>query len=371
MPQRNVYNVTLTAGSSSFCCPKPFFLFLPLQNSKMDSKTELSYLFNKLESWKEASLRDFSKIVNSHRSSINKGVGDLVEEVCDLKAQLSVITKERNDLLDKVDVLGGEIIELRDKLPREKSLPDHRENHDEGGLEVDRVVMEVLGIKEDYVGGTHYSSGHEQVDYENVEDPIKTDLQIPEPIQSKTVEIKAKDMKWHQDTIPFEDNNISKDHKLQRKGIIQEVSHKLNCELCPYQTPNGKPSLKLHISQMHKVNTHKCPECTFASSRKSQLKNHIEAVHDKTRKFVCTECGYAASRIYDLKNHTKNVHTTGAKKFKCEQCPYTTAYPADLKRHIRGVHENIRDRFCEDCGYATSDASTLKRHRKKCPFINR
>ena len=159
----------------------------------MDSKTELSYLFNKLDSWKEASLREFSKIVNSHRSNINNGVNDLVEEVCDLKARLSVITKERNDLLDKVDVLGGEIMELSDKLTREKSFPDPDENHAQGGLEMDRVVMEVLGMKEEYVGGTH-----EEADYENVEDPINPDVEIPQQVQSKTCEKKAQDVKWHQ-----------------------------------------------------------------------------------------------------------------------------------------------------------------------------
>ena len=164
---------------------------------------------------------------------------------------------------------------------------------------------------------------------------------------------------------------LSEDHKIQSESIIQEAAQILNCELCPYETSNGKSSLKLNVSQMHKVNSHKCPECGFAPSQKSQLKAHIEGVHKKIKKFVCTNCGYAASRIYDLRNHTKVVHTTGAKKYKCEQCPYTTAYKGDLKRHTKGAHENIRDLFCEDCRYTTSDASTLKRHRKKCAFINR
>ena len=84
----------------------------------MDSQTEVRNLFNKLHSWRETSQREFSHIIEAYSVRVNKGVDVLVEEVCYLKAELSVIKEERNDLLGRVGSLSGEVNQLRDKLDR-------------------------------------------------------------------------------------------------------------------------------------------------------------------------------------------------------------------------------------------------------------
>ena len=75
--------------------------------------TNTLVLFQKLTLWKEKSQELFSIIMNSHSTSITNGITDLVKEVCDLKDQLSVITKERNDLNEIVDNLSDEIRQLK------------------------------------------------------------------------------------------------------------------------------------------------------------------------------------------------------------------------------------------------------------------
>lgn len=68
----------------------------------MGSQSELGNFFEKLNMWREESHREFSNILHYHGSSINKGINHLVEEVSDLKVKLSVITRERNHLLETV-----------------------------------------------------------------------------------------------------------------------------------------------------------------------------------------------------------------------------------------------------------------------------
>ena len=96
----------------------------------MDSQIELRNLFDKLRSWREESQREFSNIIVNHSSSINQGINSLIEEVCNLKEKLLIITSERNDLLETVDNLSGQNQELIAKLRTVQLLRNPEENYD-------------------------------------------------------------------------------------------------------------------------------------------------------------------------------------------------------------------------------------------------
>ena len=83
---------------------------------KKDCRDEARVVFEKLNSWREESNRQFSDIINSHCSSIDRGITDLVSEVSCLQDKLSVTRKERNVLLGTVANLNGEIRQLNAKL---------------------------------------------------------------------------------------------------------------------------------------------------------------------------------------------------------------------------------------------------------------
>ena len=96
-------------------------------NGDQDWQTEVWNLFKNLNSWQEESNNQFSNIINSYDKSIKKGIGELAQEVCDLKTQLSeatkvyrenytTITDERNVLLETVKNLNDEIRQLNAKL---------------------------------------------------------------------------------------------------------------------------------------------------------------------------------------------------------------------------------------------------------------
>ena len=44
------------------------------------------------------------------------------------------------------------------------------------------------------------------------------------------------------------------------------------------------------------------------SEQKSQLKTHVESVHDRKKPFSCTLCDHTSSRTGDLNRHIKTLH---------------------------------------------------------------
>ena len=86
------------------------------QEQEEDCLSEVRNVFEKLNSWKKQSQRQFTSIIDSHNVSITKGVSGLIEEVVDLRAELSIIKKEKNILIDTVDSLNNEISQLKSRL---------------------------------------------------------------------------------------------------------------------------------------------------------------------------------------------------------------------------------------------------------------
>ena len=75
----------------------------------MDYQGEMGHFLEKLSIWREESQRELSKIIQFNGGSVNKGIHELVEEVNELKAELSIIKKERNGLLETVNNLSNDI----------------------------------------------------------------------------------------------------------------------------------------------------------------------------------------------------------------------------------------------------------------------
>ena len=92
-----------------------------MSSNQNNCHDEVRALFRKLRSWQKESQGEFAKIMNSQSQNINKGINDLVEEVSDLRTQLSTMTKERGDLLGIIDNLTDENNQLRAELEQSKA----------------------------------------------------------------------------------------------------------------------------------------------------------------------------------------------------------------------------------------------------------
>ena len=63
----------------------------------------------------------------------------------------------------------------------------------------------------------------------------------------------------------------------------------------------------------------------------------------------------------DIKRHLEQVHE-GRKKFKCENCGKEYTEKKGLLVHIKRIHDNIRDEQCNQCGKLFFTKEVLKGH---------
>ena len=73
---------------------------------------------------------------------------------------------------------------------------------------------------------------------------------------------------------PCEEETEDSEHMNFTKGDINEFP----CPKCE-SSFNRKSNLKAHVESIHENKWHKCPHCDHISGQKSNLKNHIESIH--------------------------------------------------------------------------------------------
>ena len=100
-----------------------------MNEARRACQSEMKEVFDKLISLREESYRQFSDIIDSHNSSVSKGINDLVNEVYDLRAELSLVRKEKSVLIETVDNLNVEIRQLgalllsAERSPKAEEIP--------------------------------------------------------------------------------------------------------------------------------------------------------------------------------------------------------------------------------------------------------
>ena len=103
-----------------------------------------------------------------------------------------------------------------------------------------------------------------------------------------------------------------------------------------------------------------CDQCNKQYSRKDNLKQHIDTVHEgKKSVFACDHCNKQYSQKGHLNQHIASVHD--GKKFDCDQCNKQFYYKTHLNRHIASVHDGKKSE-CDQCNKQFLDKGNLKRH---------
>jgi len=93
--------------------------------------------------------------------------------------------------------------------------------------------------------------------------------------------------------------------------------------------------------------------------------------------YTCEQCGKICWKSYRLKQHIETIHDK-IKKYKCDTCGLLFVAKSRLIRH-RDVHKAAPDLICNICQKAFRHRTTFYRHRKihsgvkpyKCPVCNR
>ena len=307
----------------------------------MDPQSSSLHFFEELSTWREESHREFSNIITTHSSSINKGINALVEEVSELKIKLSVVTKERNDLLETVHNLSNDIRQRNAELPCADPLLEAEEERS--------PRPEVIYDKEKNVEVSSINSEND--------DPDEITL-------NKFADV---------DNVDHVQDNVNQENQSDKETIGQIERGEVSMD--------SKPSKSLQYESEYSKDTiyddtnHVCPECIFPFSTSENLEIHTKNVHPNVevishrqsikpradKKFKCEKCPYRSSRPDYIKNHTKAVHEK-IRNHVCGECGYAASQKGHLNKHIKSVHENIRNHFCGECGYAASQNWVLKRH---------
>ena len=356
-------------------------------------------LLQKLTSWSKARQESqiwLDNLLAAYDGRFEKGIVALGDEVKDLKDQLSVVTRERNDLEDINKGLTDQIRQQRDKFAMFKTLlemesdEDHikasqqgngskdTDGNDEFTSESNEDFKEEVKLEEfthdsmDCIGIGKPENEHENDFYEKLSNsqriiyrnmlekrqPLSANRHKEEEnIKDYTESLNDNSTPKASDPVVISVIRTSKD----TNNLDEKTKKQFFCDLCPYSS-TIKKTLRAHKERVHdKIKKFACDDCDYAVHAKSDLKKHIEGVHARIR-HICAECEKSFSQKAYLREHHIAVHSNEGHKLKCGSCPYTTANKKNLREHKERVHDKMKKYACEECDYAVHAKSDLKKH---------
>ena len=149
--------------------------------------SEVRKLFKDLGSWREdpcwrkESLQRFSTIINSHSTSINKAINELIKEQCDVQDQLSDMTKERDDLMATLNNLScdhGKLNRIRYVAQSDQNPKEHHQSVTQGveipdTKELDAEKPTIGHQNKDQAESDVYGEMNDLSKWQHVQDPLK------------------------------------------------------------------------------------------------------------------------------------------------------------------------------------------------------
>ena len=283
----------------------------------MDSRTEVRSFIQKLNSWREDSQREFTNIVDSYSDSINKSIDDFAE-------QLSVITGERNELLEKVDNLNVEVREMRAKKTNAQPVTESESDLNKDTLEEVNSskfdVREAKGRLPDVQPVPESESQHNKDSLKKVNNPKFQPVDTDELVDGKLLIISED---------PEQEESVKDEQNVQEESINELI--KAECNLA---ISTGE-DLKIDLNNFP-IKSEMSEEC---SALNGEIKDQLEL-----KECVVQKDG--------LIHRSKSVQKD--KKLKCDQCPFGATRKSTLKIHIRRKHEKSRNHVCKDCGYTAA-----------------
>ena len=128
-----------------------------------------------------------------------------------------------------------------------------------------------------------------------------------------------------------------------------------HCDKCDYVTSNPS-SLLNHIKAVHeKVKRFHCDLCDYACYYGYDLKKHKQ-FHENNPLFEGKQHLWTTNK---LQNKNSNHEE------KCNLCDFTVKNPFALKQHIESVHEKVKKYYCDVCNFGFYHSFGLKKHYKR------
>lgn len=104
--------------------------------------------------------------------------------------------------------------------------------------------------------------------------------------------------------------------------------------------------------------------CEASRTSHQAMKDHVDSVHLKIKKFECTICDYKCSLKQCLTSHMRGIHNQGREQIPCpyEGCSVRRLSNSAIQLHVDSVHLKIKKHFCHLCQYSCCDSNSLRIH---------
>ena len=297
---------------------------------KMDCGSEAKALLDELILWKEESHRQISTIMESHGSNIKTGIRELEEEVISLKAEISLLRKERTVLLDTVGNLNSEIKHLNIKFQTLPELDKEFNYRTSVGENHDTEMYEAKCENQDTDNGLDCEVGDKSVD-ECVLDASINEQEKSESTNGSLTLDSFIDESGNEDDVDIDNTSTEgteHDIGIEKTQKIDKVQFKYRSNKRVKRIKSGR---------------YRCKQCPYESPKSQHVERHVKAVHDKMKSHVCEICGHASAQKVHLKYHMNTVHKIEIKSYKCGKCSYSTDLKINLQRHIQYEHYNRKE----------------------------
>ena len=88
---------------------------------------------------------------------------------------------------------------------------------------------------------------------------------------------------------------------------------------------------KKHLNSIHLNKREQCPECGISVKN---LSTHLSQVHRNVGKHLCPQCGRGFSKKCDVKEHIERVHNQ--RRYICPHCSRSVC---KIREHLRVAHK--------------------------------
>lgn len=170
-----------------------------------------------------------------------------------------------------------------------------------------------------------------------------------------------------------DENVVISDSNAYKVVIYERKKSKLSSVLCSLcgKSCLTRASLKKHMrshapssrekttkDEIIKPGIYSCDLCSRKAKSKAHIKDHLERVHLKIRKFVCQVCGEKFLGMNNLQFHLTTHDNTRPR----QQCTDCGVWVLDLKKHWRTSHNNTNPMICPHCGMQLQNNKKLSYH---------
>jgi len=146
--------------------------------------------------------------------------------------------------------------------------------------------------------------------------------------------------------------------------LVHEKRRPFPCDQCN-QSFGKKSNLSKHVQLVHeKRKPFTCPHCQKPFGQKSNLNAHVKTVHQQERPFSCQQCNLNFGQKSALVMHERAVHR-GEKPHQCVYCEKNFAHKGDLNRHVNYVHSEEKEYRCPHCNASFVRRLELDKHLEK------